>query len=105
MVKKTKSSEKWRQLLASAIVTPKPFVVSNEILDEIFIALSGMSSKIGQDQSLAVLPNVASSDRSLPVLEANQSPPVGSPVLGNWADQIETESSLSLVSGAPSDGA
>ncbi|KAG9286690.1 hypothetical protein G9A89_012240 [Geosiphon pyriformis] len=49
MVKKTKSSEKWGQLLASAIVTPNFFVVSNEILDEISIASSGISSKIGQD--------------------------------------------------------
>ncbi|KAG9297302.1 hypothetical protein G9A89_001991 [Geosiphon pyriformis] len=37
MVKKTKSSEKWGQLLASAIVTPNLFVVFNEILDEISI--------------------------------------------------------------------
>ncbi|KAG9297920.1 hypothetical protein G9A89_001229 [Geosiphon pyriformis] len=69
MVKKTKSSEKWEQLLASAIVIPNPFVVPNEILNEISIALSSMLSKMGQDQLLAVLPNVVSSSRSLPVLE------------------------------------
>ncbi|KAG9300161.1 hypothetical protein G9A89_010571 [Geosiphon pyriformis] len=40
MVKKTRSSEKWEQLLASAIVTPNPFVVPNKILDEIFIKLA-----------------------------------------------------------------
>ncbi|KAG9306358.1 hypothetical protein G9A89_018241 [Geosiphon pyriformis] len=34
MVKKTKSSEKWRQSLAFAIVTPNLFVVPNEILSE-----------------------------------------------------------------------
>ncbi|KAG9304287.1 hypothetical protein G9A89_019849 [Geosiphon pyriformis] len=34
------------------------------------------------------------------VLEAKQSPSVGSPVLENWADQIETELSPSPVSGA-----
>ncbi|KAG9300740.1 hypothetical protein G9A89_023538 [Geosiphon pyriformis] len=49
MVKKTKSSEKWGQLLASAIVTPNPFVVPNEILNEISVVSSGMSSKMNQD--------------------------------------------------------
>ncbi|KAG9296648.1 hypothetical protein G9A89_002919 [Geosiphon pyriformis] len=105
MVKKTKSSEKWEQLLVSAIVTLNLFVVPNEILDEIFIASSGTSSKIGQDQPLAILPNMVSFSRSLPVLEAKQSPPVGLLVLENWTDQIETESSPSLVSGATSGGA
>ncbi|KAG9290534.1 hypothetical protein G9A89_020904 [Geosiphon pyriformis] len=105
MVKKTRSSKKWGQSLASAIVTPNPFMVSNEILGEIFIASSGMSSKMGQDQPLAVLPNVVSSSRSSPVLEAKQSSSVGSPVLGNWADQMETDSSPPLVSGATSGGA
>ncbi|KAG9300711.1 hypothetical protein G9A89_023509 [Geosiphon pyriformis] len=105
MIKKTRSSEKWRQLLAFAIVTPNSFVVPNEILDEISIVSSGTSSKIGQDQPLAVLPNVMSSGRSLPVLEAKQSPPVESLVLGNWANQMETDSSPSLVSGAISGGA
>ncbi|KAG9297789.1 hypothetical protein G9A89_011304 [Geosiphon pyriformis] len=105
MVKKTKSSEKWEQSLASAIITPNPFVVSNEILDEIFITSSGMSFKMGQDQPLVVLPNVVSFSRSSPVLEAKQSPSVGSPVLENWTDQIETESSSLLVSGTTSGGA
>ncbi|KAG9286482.1 hypothetical protein G9A89_014648 [Geosiphon pyriformis] len=97
IVKKTRSSEKWRQSLASAIVTPNPFVVPNKILDEISITLS--------DQPLAVLPNVVSSGRSLLVLEAKQSFSVESPVLGNWADQMETDSSPPLVSGATSGGA
>ncbi|KAG9289865.1 hypothetical protein G9A89_015445 [Geosiphon pyriformis] len=97
MIKKTKSSEKWRQSLAFAIVTPNPFVVPNEILDEISVASSGTSSKMGQDQPLAVLPNVVFSGRSSPVLEAKQSPPVGSSVLGNWADQMETDLSPSLT--------
>ncbi|KAG9296639.1 hypothetical protein G9A89_002910 [Geosiphon pyriformis] len=104
-IKKTRSSEKWRQLLASAIVTPNPFVVPNEILDEISVTSFGMSSKMGQNQPLAVLPNVVSSGRSSPVLEAKQSPSVGSPVLENWADQMETESSPPLVSGTTSGGA
>ncbi|KAG9294872.1 hypothetical protein G9A89_003212 [Geosiphon pyriformis] len=76
MVKKTKSSEKWRQSLVSAIVTLNSFVVPNEILDEISVALSGTS---------------------LPVLEAKQSPPVGLSVLGNWADQMKTDLSPPLV--------
>ncbi|KAG9303918.1 hypothetical protein G9A89_005828 [Geosiphon pyriformis] len=105
MVKKTKSSEKWGQSLASAIVTLNSFVVSNEILDEISVALSSTSSKIGQDQPLAVLSNVVSSGRSSLVLKAKQSSSVGSPVLGNWADQMETDSSSLLVSGATSGGA
>ncbi|KAG9304594.1 hypothetical protein G9A89_020158 [Geosiphon pyriformis] len=102
MVKKTRSSEKWGQLLASAIVTPNLFVVSNEILDKISIALSGTSSKMDQDQLLAVLPNVVSSGKSSLVVEAKQSLPVGSSVLGNWTDQIETDLSPSLVTGATS---
>ncbi|KAG9289789.1 hypothetical protein G9A89_015369 [Geosiphon pyriformis] len=105
IVKKTKSSEKWEQLLVFAIVTPNPFVVSNEILDKISIVLSGILSKIGLDQLLVVLPNMVSSSRSLLVLEVKQSSPVGLPVLGNWADQMETESSLPLVSGTTSGGA
>ncbi|KAG9297824.1 hypothetical protein G9A89_000129 [Geosiphon pyriformis] len=100
MVKKTKSSEKWKQSLVFAIVTPNPFVVPNEILDEIFIVLSNTLSKMGLDQLLAVLPNIVSSGRLLLVLETKQSPPVGSSVFKNWADQIETESSPSLVFGA-----
>ncbi|KAG9302047.1 hypothetical protein G9A89_021091 [Geosiphon pyriformis] len=58
-----------------------------------------------QDQPLAVLPNVVSFGRLSLVLEAKQFPPVGSPVLGNWADQMETDSSPFLVFGATSGGA
>ncbi|KAG9286215.1 hypothetical protein G9A89_014201 [Geosiphon pyriformis] len=96
IVKKTKSSEKWRQLLASAIITPNSFVVLNEILDEISVASSSMLSKMGQDQLLAVLPNMMSSGRLSLVLEAKQSFSVGLSVLGNWADQMKTESSPPL---------
>ncbi|KAG9290599.1 hypothetical protein G9A89_011562 [Geosiphon pyriformis] len=105
MVKKTRSSEKWGQSLVSAIVTPNLFVVPNEILDEISITSSGISSKMGQDQLLAVLPNMVSSGRSSLVLEAKQSSSVRSLVLENWADQMETDSSPPLVSGATSGGA
>ncbi|KAG9287595.1 hypothetical protein G9A89_019656 [Geosiphon pyriformis] len=102
IVKNTRSSEKWEQLLVFTIVILNPFVVPNEILDEISIASSSMLSKMGQDQPLAVLPNVVSSNRSSLVLEAKQSSSVGSPVLGNWADQMETDSSSLLVFGATS---
>ncbi|KAG9295346.1 hypothetical protein G9A89_013375 [Geosiphon pyriformis] len=98
IVKKTKSLEKWEQLLASVIVTPSPFVVPNEILDKISIALSSMLSKIDLNEPLAVLPNVVS-------FKAKQSSSVGLPVLENWTDQIETELSSPLVSGATSGGA
>ncbi|KAG9302853.1 hypothetical protein G9A89_009630 [Geosiphon pyriformis] len=101
----TKSLEKWEQLPASAIVTPNLFVVPNKILYKISIASSGTLSKIGQDQLLAVLPNVVSSGKSLLVLEAKQSSPVESLVLVNWADQMKTESSLSLVSDTTFGGA
>ncbi|KAG9303656.1 hypothetical protein G9A89_018553 [Geosiphon pyriformis] len=105
MIKKTKSSEKWGQSLASAIIILNFFVVSNEILDEISVVSSGTSSKMSQDQLLAVLSNVVFSGRSSLVLEAKQFPPVGLSVLGNWADQIETDLSFPLVSGATSSGA
>ncbi|KAG9304341.1 hypothetical protein G9A89_019903 [Geosiphon pyriformis] len=77
---KNQKFRKVEQSLASAIVTPNSFVVPNKILDEISIALSSTLSKMGQDQPLAMLSNVVSSDRSLLVVEAKQSPPVGSPI-------------------------
>ncbi|KAG9288794.1 hypothetical protein G9A89_023091 [Geosiphon pyriformis] len=88
----TTSSKKWSK---------RPKVQKDEIL----VALFGMLSKIGQNQPLAVLPNVVSSGRSSPVLKAKQSSSVGLPVLENWADQMETDSSPPLVSGATSDSA
>ncbi|KAG9306361.1 hypothetical protein G9A89_018244 [Geosiphon pyriformis] len=60
---------------------------------------------MGKDQLLTVLPNVVSFSKSLPVLETKQSFSVGLSVFKNWADQIETESSSSLVSGAVADSA
>ncbi|KAG9300224.1 hypothetical protein G9A89_002670 [Geosiphon pyriformis] len=100
MVKKTKSSEKWGQLLVFAIVMPNPFVVLNKILSEISIVLSSILSKISQDQPLAVLSNVVFFGRLSPVLKAKQLFSIMSFVLENWADQIETESSSLLVSDA-----
>ncbi|KAG9297738.1 hypothetical protein G9A89_011253 [Geosiphon pyriformis] len=86
IVKKTKSSEKWEQLLVFVIVTPNSFVVPNEISNKIFVALFDTSSKMDQDQLLTVLPNIMSFNRSLPVLKAKQSSSVVSPVFENWAD-------------------
>ncbi|KAG9295206.1 hypothetical protein G9A89_006187 [Geosiphon pyriformis] len=86
---------------SSKKMVKRPKVQKNEIS----VASSSMSFKMGQDQPLAVLPNVVSSGRSSPVLKAKQSPSGGSSVLGNWADQMETESSLPLVSGATSGSA
>ncbi|KAG9307672.1 hypothetical protein G9A89_023237 [Geosiphon pyriformis] len=103
MVKKTKSSKKWKQLLASAIVTPNLFVVSTEILDEISTVLFSTLFKISQDQSLAVLPNMMLFGRSLLVLEAKQLSPIVLPLFKNWTDQIKTESFSLLVSGAAAD--
>ncbi|KAG9286012.1 hypothetical protein G9A89_022688 [Geosiphon pyriformis] len=94
-----------KQSLVSAIVTPNSFVVPNEILDEIFIALSSTSSKMGQDQPLAVLSNMVSFGKSSLVLETKQSLSVGSPVFKNWANQMETELFPPLVSGAFFSGA
>ncbi|KAG9287339.1 hypothetical protein G9A89_023710 [Geosiphon pyriformis] len=105
IVKKTKSLEKWEQSLVFVIVTLNFFVVPNEILDEISITSSGISSKIGLNQPLAVLPNMVFSGKSLSVLEAKQSSSVGSSVLKNWSDQMETKLSSSLVSDATSGGA
>ncbi|KAG9292061.1 hypothetical protein G9A89_017961 [Geosiphon pyriformis] len=55
---------------------------------------------MGQDQPLAVLLNVVSSGKLLSILKAKQLSLIGSLVLKNWADQIETKSSPPLVSGA-----
>ncbi|KAG9286060.1 hypothetical protein G9A89_022737 [Geosiphon pyriformis] len=67
----TKNSEKWGQSLASAIVTPNPFV---HIIQDGLRLTTGCVAKC----------------------EAKQSFSVGSSVLENWADQIETESFLFL---------
>ncbi|KAG9302650.1 hypothetical protein G9A89_007354 [Geosiphon pyriformis] len=71
------------------------------------IRLLGISEVVGmgQDQLLTVLPNVESSGRLLPVLEAKQLFSVVLPVSENWADQMKTESSLFLVSSAAASGA
>ncbi|KAG9293363.1 hypothetical protein G9A89_007609 [Geosiphon pyriformis] len=64
MVKKTKSSEKWGQLLASAIIILNPFVVLTEILGEIFTSL--VVSEAGSPSDV-----IALCDVSLGVFVAN----------------------------------
>ncbi|KAG9292027.1 hypothetical protein G9A89_017926 [Geosiphon pyriformis] len=94
--------------ISNKISTKEVFSVvkaTKQIILEISVALSDTLSKIDQDQLLTVLPNIVFSGKFLPVLEAKQFPPVRLSVLKNWADQIETESSPSLVSGATSGGA
>ncbi|KAG9300847.1 hypothetical protein G9A89_004477 [Geosiphon pyriformis] len=91
------------------------FVVPNEIFSKIFTAAasplpdmdgnsSGPSPKMGQDQPLAVLPDVVISGRSLPIPVAKQS--INPDDLKNWADQMEMELTVSPpVSGAADGGA
>ncbi|KAG9297394.1 hypothetical protein G9A89_009478 [Geosiphon pyriformis] len=80
---KAKNSKKQQQTVTTAIVTPNPFVVPDEIFNKIFTAAasllpdmdgnsSSMSSKLGQDQPLAVLPNVVLFGKSLPIPVAKQ---------------------------------
>ncbi|KAG9300546.1 hypothetical protein G9A89_002424 [Geosiphon pyriformis] len=79
MAMKTKNSKKQQQTVATALVTPNPFVIPDKILGKIFTAAaspllnidgnsSGISSKIGQDQLLVVLSNVILFSRLSPIL-------------------------------------
>ncbi|KAG9298721.1 hypothetical protein G9A89_012789 [Geosiphon pyriformis] len=113
MATKAKYSKKQQQAIATAMVTPNPFVVLNEIFSKISIAaasplsdMDGNSSsifpKMGQDQPLTVLPNVVLFGRLLPIPVAKQS--INPDSLKDWADQMKMESTVSLsVSGAVDD--
>ncbi|KAG9302213.1 hypothetical protein G9A89_020647 [Geosiphon pyriformis] len=101
MAIKAKNSKKQQLALTTALVTPNPFVVSDKILGKIFTAAasslsdvdgnnSSTASKMGQDQLLAVLPDVVLSSRSLPIPVAKQL--IISDDLKDWADQMEMES-------------
>ncbi|KAG9287793.1 hypothetical protein G9A89_017388 [Geosiphon pyriformis] len=115
MAMKAKNSKKQQQTVATAMVTLNPFVVSDEIFSKISTAAaspipdmdgnsSGTSPKLGQDQPLAVLPDVVLSSRSSPIPVAKQS--INLDDLKDWADQMEMESSVPLpVSGASDAGA
>ncbi|KAG9303757.1 hypothetical protein G9A89_018654 [Geosiphon pyriformis] len=115
MAAKAKNPKKQQQAVATVMVTPNPFVVPDEIFSKIFTAAassildmdgnsSGTSPKMGQDQPLAVLPNVVLSGRSLPIPVAKQS--INSDDLKDWADQMEMESTVPPpVSGVSDAGA
>ncbi|KAG9305524.1 hypothetical protein G9A89_003587 [Geosiphon pyriformis] len=110
MVTKAKNSKKQQQAVATVMVTLNPFVVPDEIFSKISTAAasplpdmdgnsSSTSPKIGQDQPLAVLPDVVLSSRSLPISVAKQS--INPDDFKDWADQMEMESTvLPPVSGA-----
>ncbi|KAG9301608.1 hypothetical protein G9A89_016678 [Geosiphon pyriformis] len=115
MAMKAKNSKKQQQAVTTAIVTPNSFVVSDEIFGKISTAAasplpnmdsnsSSTSPKMGQDQLLAVLPDMVLSSRSLPIPVAKQS--INPNNLKDWADQMEMELTVpSLVSGAADGGA
>ncbi|KAG9300549.1 hypothetical protein G9A89_002427 [Geosiphon pyriformis] len=99
----TTASQMAAKTVTTALVIPNPFVVPNEIFGRISTAAasplpnmdgnsSGTSPKMGQDQLLAVLPNVIPSGRSLPIPIAKQF--INSDDLKDWADQIKIESTL-----------
>ncbi|KAG9297945.1 hypothetical protein G9A89_018773 [Geosiphon pyriformis] len=87
---KAKNFKKQQQVVTTAMVTPNFFVVPNEIFSKIFIPAATTSLKIGQDQLLAILPNVVFSSRSLPIPVSKQS--IISDNFKDLTDQIEIES-------------
>ncbi|KAG9303755.1 hypothetical protein G9A89_018652 [Geosiphon pyriformis] len=115
MAMKVKNSKKQQQAVTTAMVTLNPFVVPDEIFGKISTAAasplldmngnsSSTSPKMGQDQLLAVLPDVVLSGRLLPIPVAKQS--INPDDLKNWTDQMEMESTVSPpVSGAADGGA
>ncbi|KAG9301600.1 hypothetical protein G9A89_016670 [Geosiphon pyriformis] len=103
MAAKAKNPKKQQQAVTTAMVTLNPFVVPDEIFSKISTAAaspipdmdgnsSSTSSKIDQDQPLAVLPNVVLSGRSLPISVAKQS--INPDDLKDWTDQMEMESTV-----------
>ncbi|KAG9294455.1 hypothetical protein G9A89_001960 [Geosiphon pyriformis] len=77
MAVKAKNSKKQQQAIATAMVTPNPFVVPDEIFSKISTAAaspipnmdgnsSNTSPKLGQDQLLAVLPDMMEMELSVP---------------------------------------
>ncbi|KAG9287797.1 hypothetical protein G9A89_017392 [Geosiphon pyriformis] len=92
MAMKAKNSKKQQQAVTTAMVTPNPFIVPDEIFSKISTAAaspipdmdgnsSSTSSKLGQDQLLAVLPDVVLSSRLSPIpMEMESSVPF--PVFG-----------------------
>ncbi|KAG9299763.1 hypothetical protein G9A89_013123 [Geosiphon pyriformis] len=108
MAAKAKNPKKQQQAVTTAMVTPNPFVVPDEIFSKISTVAASpipdMNGKLGQDYPLAVLPDVVLSSRSLPIPVAKQS--INPDNLKDWADQIEMESTVPPpVSGASDAGA
>ncbi|KAG9294819.1 hypothetical protein G9A89_008511 [Geosiphon pyriformis] len=115
MAAKAKNPKKQQQAVATAMVTPNPFVVPDEIFSKISTAAaspildmdgnsSGTSPKMGQDQPLAVLPDVVFSSRSSSIPVTKQF--INLDDLKDWADQLEMESTVPPpVSGASDAGA
>ncbi|KAG9297580.1 hypothetical protein G9A89_007655 [Geosiphon pyriformis] len=115
MAIKAKNSKKQQQTVATAMVTLNPFVVPDEIFGNIFTAVasflpdmdgnnSSTSPKMGQDQLLAVLPDVVLSSRLSPIPVAKQS--IDPDDLKDWTDQMDMKSTVSLpVSGTANGGA
>ncbi|KAG9307280.1 hypothetical protein G9A89_017108 [Geosiphon pyriformis] len=109
----------WVSLSVVSTPTKSPKVFNNKLVNKLVFpsiaSISGAASTSSSkklikkpkvqkslDQPLTVLPNMVSSGRLLSVLEAKQSPLIRSSVLENWANQMETKSSSSLVFGATS---
>ncbi|KAG9294466.1 hypothetical protein G9A89_001971 [Geosiphon pyriformis] len=115
MAAKAKNSKKQQQAVTTAMITLNFFVVPDKIFVKISTVAASLlpnmdgnssstSFKMGQDQPLAVLPDMVLSSRSLPISVAKQ--PINLDDLKNWADQMEMESTVpSPVSGAVDDSA
>ncbi|KAG9292557.1 hypothetical protein G9A89_006928 [Geosiphon pyriformis] len=103
MAAKAKNPKKQQQAVTTAMVTPNPFVVPDEIFGKISTAAaspipdmngnsSGTSSKMSQDQPLAVLPDMVLSGRSSPIPVAKQS--INPDDFKDWADQMKMETTV-----------
>ncbi|KAG9284507.1 hypothetical protein G9A89_014111 [Geosiphon pyriformis] len=115
MAAKAKNSKKQQQTVTTAMVILNPFVVTDEIFGKISTAAasplsdmngnsSNTSSKMGQDQPLAVLPDVVLSSRSSPIPVVKQL--IISDDFKDWTDQMEMKSTAPpLISGAADGGA
>ncbi|KAG9284790.1 hypothetical protein G9A89_003713 [Geosiphon pyriformis] len=114
MATKAKNSKKQQQTVTTAMITLNLFVVPDEIFGKISTTAasyfsnmhgnsSGTFSKMGQDQLLAVLPDVILSSRLSPIPIAKQS--INLDDLKDWTDQIEMELTVSLpIFGAADSG-
>ncbi|KAG9303746.1 hypothetical protein G9A89_018643 [Geosiphon pyriformis] len=102
IVTKVKNSKKQQHTVTTAMVTPNPFVVSDEILGKISTAAaSPLSDKDGNSSSIS--PKIVLFSKLLPIPVAKQS--INPDDLKDWADQMEVELTVPPpVSGAADDG-